>query len=455
MEAVKENKMGTQPMFRLIMSMSLPAMFSMLVQSLYNVVDSYFVAKLGQDALTAVSLVFPLQTLMIAFAVGTGIGINSLVSRRLGEKRQQDADLAASNGLTLAIFTSVVFAILGLLFVEPFVGAFASGSANVYQMGCDYAYIVTIVSFGCFVEINMEKTLQATGNMFFPMLFQLSGAIVNIILDPILIFGWLGFPEMRVAGAAIATVVGQILSMIFSIIVVFAKSHDVKITLKGMIPNWNTIKEIYRVGIPSIIMQSISAFLTTLLNLILIGFSEAAVSVLGVYYKLQSFVFMPVFGLTHGLMPIMGFNYGAQKKKRIYSAMKIGTIIAVAIMLLGTLLFEFFPGELLMIFDASQEMLDIGIIAFRLVAICFIPAAVGIISSTLFQAIGMGSKSLVISLLRQLAVILPAAWLFSLIGLDYVWLAFPLAVIIALILAIIMMIGVFRKTINVLPDHAD
>lgn len=447
MEIIKENKMGSQPMLRLILSMSLPAMFSMLIQALYNVVDSYFVAKLGQDALTAVSLAFPVQTLIIAVAVGTGIGINSLISRRLGEKKQLEADRAASHGLSLAILTWVVFAILGILFVGPFFHFFTQ-NPNVLEKGIDYTGIVTVFSIGCFMEINLEKTLQATGNMMFPMLFQLSGAITNIILDPILIFGMFGIPAMGVSGAAIATVIGQIVSMIFSIIIVFTKGHDVKISLKGAIFHWNTVKEIYRVGIPSIIMQSIGALLTTLLNMILIGFSEAAVSVLGVYYKLQSFVFMPVFGLTHGLMPIMGYNYGARKKERIYSAIRIGTIIAVAIMAVGTLLFEFFPGWLLQMFEASDEMLQIGTTAFRLIAICFLPAAVGIIASTLFQAVGMGTKSLIISILRQLVVILPAAWLFSKIGLDYVWIAFPLAETVALVIGVIMMIGVFRKHIS-------
>lgn len=452
MEAVKENKMGTQPMFRLIMSMSLPAMFSMLVQSLYNVVDSYFVSQFDPDGLTAVSLAFPIQSLMFAFAVGTSIGINSLISRRLGEKRYEEANQAASHGLSLGILASLLFAVLGILFVRPFFDAFANGSEKVLQMGCSYAYIVTIGSIGCFVEINMEKTLQATGNMIFPMLFQLTGAIVNIILDPIMIFGLLGIPPMGVTGAAVATIIGQILSMVFSLIVVFGRKHAVKITLKGAIPRWETIKEIYKVGIPSIIMQSISALLTTLLNLILIGFSEAAVSVLGVYFKLQSFVFMPVFGLTHGLMPILGFNYGARKKKRIKSALKIGMLIALCIMAVGLLLFELFPRELLMIFNASDEVLQIGEIAFRRIALCFLPAAIGIIASTMFQAIGMGTKSLFISLIRQLVGVLPSAWLFSKIGLDFVWLAFPLAEYLALFVSVGMLLLVFKRKINTLPD---
>ena len=447
--------MGTMPMLRLILTMSLPAMFSMLVQSLYNVVDSYFVAQVGQDALTAVSLAFPVQSLMIAFSVGTGVGINSLVSRRLGERRQEEADRAASHGLVLGIATGLLFAILGALFTKMFFSAFTS-DATVLQMGCDYTYIVTIFSIGSFVQVSLEKILQATGNMFYPMLFQLIGAVTNIILDPIMIFGLLGFPAMGVTGAAIATVLGQVLAMFFSIYVIIKKEHEVHISLRHFRLHWETVREIYRVGFPAIIMQSIGAVLTSLLNMILIGFGkvmgEAAVSVLGVYYKLQSFVFMPVFGLTQGLMPILGFNYGAQKKKRIYSAMRYGTLIAVIIMVIGTLLFELLPGQLLGIFNAGPEMLEIGIHAFRVVAICFIPAAIGIVSSTLFQAIGMGTKSLIISVLRQLVIILPAAWLLSKIGLSWVWWSFPLAEVIALVIAVVMMVGVFRRTINPLGD---
>lgn len=451
MEQVKENKMGTSPMLPLILSMSLPAMFSMLIQSLYNIVDSYFVAQLGQDALTAVSLAFPVQMLIIAFAIGTGVGINSLISRRLGEKRQTEANRAASHGLSLGLVTGAAFAVLGALFIRTFLESFHP-SANVLPMALDYTYIVTLLSVGCFLQINLEKTLQATGNMIFPMLFQLSGAITNIVLDPIMIFGLLGFPAMGVRGAAIATVTGQFVSMIFSMIVVFAKSHDVHITLRGALFHRETVREIYRVGIPAIIMQSIGAVLNTLLNMILIGFSEAAVSVLGIYYKLQSFVFMPVFGLNQGLMPIMGFNYGARKKKRIRSALNIGMVIALTIMGIGTLIFELLPGQLLSIFNANDEMYRIGIVAFRLIAICFLPAAVGIVASTLFQAIGMGTKSLIISILRQLVIILPTAYLFSLVGLDYVWLSFPLAEFAALIVAFILMAGVFRKYINPLGE---
>lgn len=447
MEQIKENKMGTFPIPKLILSMSLPAMFSMLVQAMYNIIDSMFVAQLGEEALTSVSLAFPVQTLMIAVAVGTGIGINSLVSRRLGERRREDANRSATHGLLLAIASSVLFALLGLLFTSAFFSAFTPNQ-NVVRMGCDYTYVVTIFSFGMMIEICLEKTLQATGNMIYPMLFQLTGAIINIILDPIFIFGYLGLPAMGVRGAAIATVIGQICSMVFAVVVIVVKSHDVHITFRGFKFSWRTIREIYAVGFPSIIMQSIMAFLVTALNTILISFSEAAVSVLGVYYKLQSFVFMPVFGLTHGVMPIMGYNYGAGNKKRLLSALKVGTLIAVCIMTAGMILFLAIPDKLLLIFNASEQMMQIGVPALRIISICFIPAAVDILFSTFFQGIGMGFKSLIVSIMRQLVVILPAAYLLSKVGLQFTWYAFPISEVVSLVMSGIFFWTTYRSKIK-------
>lgn len=445
----KENKMGSAPVLKLILSMSLPAMFSMLIQSLYNIVDSIFVAKIGQDALTAVTLASPIQMLLIAVAVGTAIGINSVVSRRLGEKKVKEASKAATHGLFLAIISGVVFAILGIFFTRPFFEAFTNDQA-VIQMGCDYIYVITIFSFGLFLQINIEKTLQATGNMIYPMLFQLSGAITNIILDPIFIFGWLGLPAMGVRGAAIATVSGQIVAMIFSMIIIHVKSHDVHMSIRGFKFEWSTIKDIYSVGIPSIVMQAISFIIITAMNAILISFSNTAVNVFGAYSRIQSFIFMPVFGLTHGLMPIMGYNFGARKRERLVSALKIGCIIALIIMAIGVVIFMTIPDKLLMLFEADAEMLSIGTVAFRLLSLSFPPAAIGIIMSTLFQGIGIGTKSLIISVLRQLVFLIPAAYLLKGIGLNYVWLSFPIAEAGALIIAIILMVGVFKKNINTL-----
>lgn len=449
-EAV-QNKMGTVKMLPLIVKMSVPVMFSMLVMAMYNIVDSIFVANYDQDALTAISLAFPIQTLIIAVAVGTGVGINSVVSRRLGEGRREDADSVADHGVLLGVICGVVFAAIGLFFTRMFFESFTT-SKPVIEYGVQYITIVMVGSFSVFLEINLEKTLQATGNTFYPMLFQLSGAVTNIILDPILIFGYFGFPEMGAAGAAVATVTGQIVAMIFSFVIFAVKSHEVKLNLKHFKFSLKTIKDIYQVGFPAMIMQSIAAVLVFLLNKILIGFSEVSVSVLGVYYKLQSFIFMPVFGLNQSLMSIIGFNYGARNKKRMKDALKIGLIFSVAIMVIGTIIFEVFPNQLLSIFDKTGEMQQIGVIAFRLIAICFIPAAIGIVFSTFFQAVGMGMKSLITSILRQLVIILPAAWLLSKIGLDYVWLSFPLAEIVALFVGIGMMVSANKKVISQIPD---
>ncbi len=444
MEKTHENKMGTMPVLKLIISMSVPAMFSMLIQSLYNVVDSIFVAQIGEEALTAVSLAFPIQMLLVAVGVGTGVGINSLVSRRLGEKQQEEANHAATHGMILAVVSWILFALVGIFFTKPFFRNFTENPA-VSQMGILYTKIVTICSFGVFLEINIEKTLQATGNMIYPMIFQLIGAVTNIILDPIMIFGLLGFPAMGVGGAALATVIGQIFAMLFSIYIAFAKSHQVHISLKHFKLRMKTVKDIYAVGFPAIIMQAIGSVLIVGLNKILIGFSEAAVAVLGVYYKLQSFIFMPVFGLTQGVMPIMGYNYGARNKKRLMQALKYGCIIAACIMFVGTLLFLLFPKTLLMMFNASPAMLDAGIPALRIICTCFVPAAFGILFSTLFQAVGMGAKSLMISLLRQLVVILPCAYLFSRIGLNYTWLAFPTAEIVSFFASLIIFYFLYEK----------
>lgn len=447
MEQIQKNKMGTTPIFKLIISMSLPAMFSMLVQSLYNIVDSVFVAQISQEALTALSLAFPIQSLMIAVAVGTGVGVNSLVSRRLGEGRRDEASSAATHGLVLAFMSWFVFALLGFFLTKPFFQSFSS-NPTVISMGCDYVYIVTIFSFGIFIQIALEKTLQATGNMIYPMLFQLTGAITNIILDPIMIFGLLGFPELGVKGAAIATVIGQIFSMLLSLYVVFKKNHEVHITLKNFKFHGKTIKDIYEVGLPAIIMQSIMSVLVGGLNAILTTFSEAAVAVLGVYYKLQSFIFMPVFGLTQGVMPIMGYNYGARNKKRLIDTLKIGTVIAMIIMAVGTFLFILIPDQLLMIFKASAQMQQIGVPALRIISLCFIPAAMGILFSTLFQSIGNGIYSLIVSILRQLLVILPMAYFLSKIGLNFVWYAFPIAEVVSFVVSVLLFRRLYVKNIK-------
>lgn len=451
MEQVKPNKMGSAPLRRLILSMSLPAMFSMLVQSMYNVVDSYFVAKISENALTAVSIASPVQMLMISVGVGTSIGINSLVSRRLGEGKFQDADRAATHGILLGILNWVIFALLGV-FLSNFFFESMTSNPEIIDMGSQYVYIVTIFSMGMFIEVNTEKTLQATGNMIYPMVFQLIGAVTNIVLDPIFIFGLLGMPAMGIAGAAIATVAGQILAMIVSTIIIFTRSHKVHITFKGFRLNWNTIRDIYAVGFPSMIMQSIGSVLITIMNLILGGFNDTAIAVYGVYFKLQSFVFMPVFGLTHGVMPIMGYNFGAGNRKRLLSTLKIGCVIALMILGIGMVIFMVFPEQLLGIFDASEQMLEIGIPALRTIALSFLGAALGILFSTLFQAVGKGTFSLIISVLRQLVIIVPAAVLLSQIGLRYVWFAFPIAELLSLAASILLFWNLYRTKLIHIPS---
>lgn len=437
------NKMGTEPVLKLLVSMSVPAIFSMIIQSLYNIVDSIFVAQIGENALTAVSLAFPLQMLLVAVSVGTGVGINSLVARKLGEGRSDEASSAATHGLILAFISWIVFLLIGFLFTKTYFNIYTNDPV-ISQMGIDYTSCVLIFSIGVFLEIAAEKTIQATGNMILPMISMLIGAVLNIILDPLLIFGIGFFPEMGVLGAAVATVIGQIVAMIVSIIFLTVKTSDMKVSFKGFHFSGYIVKSIYSVGVPAIIMQSISSIMIFGMNAILIGFSNSAVSVLGVYYKLQSLVFMPVFGLTQGVMPIIGYNYGAGKKHRFLNTLFYGCIIGGIIMAIGTLAFWIFPKELLMLFNATDDMLNIGINALRTISLCFIPATIGILFSTLFQAIGKGFRSMLMSILRQLVVILPVAYFLSKISLDSVWYAFPIAEIVSLSAAILLYVNLLH-----------
>ncbi len=445
-------RMGSAPVFGLIMKMSLPTMFSMIVQALYNIVDSMFVSHYDKSALTAVSLAFPMQLLMIGFAVGTAIGVNSLIARRLGERRPDEANKAATYSLILAVFTWILFMIVGILFSSSIISAYTD-NPKVQSAGTQYLSCVYIFSIGIFVEIAVEKTLQATGSMIFPMLFQLCGAVVNTILDPMFIFGFGFIPSMGALGAGIATVIGQIASMIFALIVLFVRKNAVKIDFSYLKkPDFGVIKNIYAVGFPAIIMQSISSVMLLGLNGILAGISETYVDILGVYFKLQSFVFMPVFGLTHGVMPIMGYNFGAGNKKRLLDALKYGIIIAVAIMTGGLLLFQLIPDKLLSIFNAYPEMLEAGVPALKIISLCFVLAAVGILVSTLFQATGKGIRSMLTSLLRQLGIILPAAYILSQIESSLVWWAFPIAEGVALIVALVLFFDLYRRYIkNLIP----
>ncbi len=447
--------MGTMPVLPLIFSMALPAMFSMLVQALYNIVDSIFVSQYDPvNALAAVSLAFPVQMLLISVAVGTGVGLNSLISRRLGEERQEEADSAAAHGLFLGVLSWLCFLLFGIFFVRPFFEAFSDNTVLV-EMAIQYTRICCVCSFGVFIEVALEKTLQATGDMIHPMKFLLTGAVTNIILDPIMIFGLFGLPEMGVTGAAVATVLGQILSMVYALWVMFTKKHIVSIRLRGFRPQGRIIRDIYTVGFPSIVMQSIGSVLTACMNMILIGFSETAVSVLGIYFKLQSFVFMPVFGLNQGVMPIMGYSYGARKKARLLEALKWGICIAAVIMAAGTLLFWAVPGLLLGLFNPTPELLELGVPALRIISLSFIPAAFGIMFGTIFQATGFGVRSLCISVLRQLVVILPVAWYLSRFGVGYVWYAFPFAELFSVGASILFFLDLYRRRIRDLSPLAE
>lgn len=437
--------MGTARMGPLIFSMALPAMVSMIINALYNIVDSIFVAQYSQSALAAVSLVFPLQTLVVAIGVGTGVGVNSLISRRLGEKRQLHADSAAEHGIALSIIGGIVFLVLGFGLSGVFVSAFGA-TEEVSVQAVQYSHIAVGLSIFVMISMMCEKVQQSTGNMIIPMLQGLTGAIVNIILDPLMIFGIGPFPEMGVAGAALATVIGQIFGMLIGLWGVFKHQKVLKLNMRKFKWRLQTVKDIYRVGLPGIVMQSITSVMTAGMNGILIGFSQTAVNVLAVYFKLQTFVFMPVFGLNQGALPVMGYNYGARNKKRLFGAYRIALGTAVAIMLLGFVLFQLFPEPMLMMFvdrtdaAAMQEMLDTGVPALKTISLSFVGAAFGIINSTVFQATARGLNSLIVSVCRQLVIILPAAWLLGrFVGLNAIWYSFPIAEIVSFLISYLLL----------------
>jgi MATE family, multidrug efflux pump len=447
MKSTKENKMGIMSVNRLLFSMSIPMMLSMLVQSLYNVIDSMFVAQINENALTALSLVFPVQQLMIGIGVGTGIGVNALLARSLGEKNYKKVNLSAANGIFLAIITSILFAIFGLLFGVLFVHS-QTKDPEIAGYAINYLSIITIFSFGLFIALLFERLLQATGKTVYSMICQIVGAVTNIVLDPILIFGLFGFPKLGVTGAAIATVIGQFLSAALGIYFNFKKNHEIQIHFKGFKPNLNIIKSIYFIGLPSIVMQSIGSFLTYAMNKLLISFTPTAVSVFGIYFKLQSFIFMPVFGLNNGMMPIISFNYGARNKRRITDTIKLSIITAVGIMLVGLLIFQTIPGQLLALFDASEQMIAIGVPALRIISLSFAFAGFSIIAGSVFQALGNGMLSLIISITRQLVFILPLAYIFGhTFGLNSIWFSIPIAEISSLVLSIIFLRRMLRKKV--------
>ncbi|MDY3231816.1 MAG: MATE family efflux transporter [Clostridiaceae bacterium] len=446
----QENKMGTMPVKRLLISMSLPMILSMLVQAMYNIVDSVFVSMINQAALTAVSMAFPVQNLLIAVSAGTCVGVNALLSRSLGDKNQKAANLAATNGIFLAFLSSIAFALFGLFGARMF---FESQTSNpqIIQYGVQYLQIVCIFSFGIFGEMMYERILQSTGRTIYCMVTQGTGAIINIILDPILIFGLFGLPEMGIQGAAAATVFGQIVAMFLAMYFNHAKNKDVSLAFRGFKPNKRTIAIIYEVGIPSIIMQSISSVMTFGMNKILISFSETAVAVFGVYFKLQSFIFMPIFGLNNGMIPIVAYNYGSRSKKRIMETVRLSIGISMGIMLIGLIIFQVFTPGLLFMFQADSDMLSIGIPALRIISLSFLFAGYCIILASVFQALGNGIYSLIISVARQLICILPLAYFFArTFGLNMVWYSIPIAEITSVALSSILFRKIYLEKIRVL-----
>lgn len=448
-QAAGENKMGILLIRPLLLSMAWPAILSMTISALYNIVDSIFVAKLSEDALTAVSIVNPIQMLIIALSVGSGVGINSLIARRLGAHRQEEADQAASTGLRIGVFNYLVFLLIGVCFTGIFVSGYAEKGSEIYTQAVIYMQIVCIGSFFLNMQVVFEKILQSTGNMIAPMICSLTGAVINIILDPILIFGLLGAPRLEVAGAAIATITGQLFGMLVGAFIIFKGEHLVSIQVRGFKFNWEIVADIYKVGLPSIVMQSIGSMMIIFYNMILVVYSTTAVAVLGVYFKIQSFVFMPVFGLNQGAMPIMGYNYGAAKKDRLMQTYKEALKIALLVMALGLLLFQALPKQLLLMFDASTDMLAIGIPALRIISLCFLPAAFGIITGTLFQGTGHGVYSLLCSVIRQLIGILPLAFILIRIGgVTLSWASFPLAELLGLAYSALMLQRLYKNEIS-------
>ena len=443
-----QNKMGYLPVPGLILKMSLPMMVSMLVLATYNVVDSIFVSRISENALTAVSLVFPFQMLITAVSVGTAAGANSLIARRLGAQDQDGADRAAGNAMFLSVASGLFFFVFFLLLTPALVGIFKP-DAEITDYAVTYLSWVGIPSIFVCIQVMEEKILQSTGDTVNSMLIQLVGAIFNLILDPILIFGLLGFPALGVAGAAIATVIGQIAGMILGFFLLFNKKCLIKVKLKGFRPCPATIKEIYVVGIPSIFLQMVGSIMNVGMNKILIAFTPTAVSVFGVYFKLQSFIFMPVFGLNSGTMPIIGYNFGARNKKRIMDALKYGCLYAFCIMMIGLAIFQFCSPFMLNLFEASPAMLEIGVPALKTISLFFPMAALCIMFSALFQAIGNGRLAFLMSALRQLIILLPAAYILSrMFGLSAVWYAFPVAEFFALIFASIMLTKVYNSQIR-------
>lgn len=445
---MEENKMGVMPVNKLIITMSLPIMVSMLVQALYNIVDSVFVAKISENALTAVSMAFPIQNLMIAVGVGTAVGVNALLARSLGEKDYNKVNKIAENAVFLVAVNYLLFLMIGLFLVDTFYRS-QTDIEEIVVYGKQYLVVCCCFSFGVFVQCMFERLLQATGKTLYTMFTQGIGAIVNIIMDPILIFGLFGFPRMGITGAAAATVIGQIVAGILSIWFNWKKNNEVHIQMRGFRPSGQVIGQIYRIGVPSIVMQAIGSIMTYGMNRILIAFTSTAVAVFGVYFKLQSFVFMPVFGLNNGVIPIIAYNYGAKNRERVLSTMKHNTAYAMIVMAAGFLVFNIIPEQLLLMFEASDDLLRLGVPALRIISLSFVLAGFGISCGSVFQALGKAVYSMLVSVARQLVALLPIAFALAQFGnVNLVWWAFPVAELVSLLMTVIFITKTHREIIS-------
>ncbi|MBE6610023.1 MAG: MATE family efflux transporter [Ruminococcaceae bacterium] len=448
-KSIKENKMGVMKITPLLFSVSIPIIISMLVQALYNIVDSIFVAQYDNVAGTgALTIAFPLQNLMIATAVGLAVGTNALLSRSLGQKDFEKANKVAGQGFFLNLCGYLIFLLLGLFFIPGYVGLQADGGL-LTEYSIDYCTIVCVGSVGVFVQIVTERLLQSTGKSLLSMLVQLSGSAVNIVLDPIMIFGYFGFPEMGIKGAALATVIGQIVAAVIGILINLRFNKEITLKLKNLIPCFDILKTMLAIGVPSVMMQAIGSVMTFCMNKILIGFEGIgveAMNVFGVYFKLQSFIFMPIFGLNNGMVPIVAYNYGARRKDRVTATIRLAGATAIAYMLLGFAVFQIFPQTLLGFFNASDVMIKVGVPALRIISLSFIFAGFSVITMAVCQALGKSIYSLITSVGRQLVVLIPVAFLFSLSGnVDLVWWAYPISEIVSLALSVIFMIRVIKK----------
>lgn len=452
-ETLQENKMGVMPVGKLLVNMALPMIISMLVQALYNIVDSVYVSQVSESAVTALSLAFPVQNMQIGFAVGVGVGVNALLSQSLGRKDQESVNWAAGQGVFLALVVTALFMLFGFFGVRPYY-TMQSTVAETVEGGIAYTSICCIFTVGIFIQVLCERLLQATGRAMQTMILQGTGAIINIILDPVFIHGWWGMPRMGVAGAAVATVIGQCTGAVLGIYLNLRHNPEVQLHVKFMKPNWKVISPILEVGIPSVVMNGIGSVMNFGMNQILQGFNEVATGVFGIYYKLQSLFFMPLFGINNATISILAYNYGARKPKRIVHTLKLATAVAVCIMLVGLAVFQLFPQALLGIFNPTEEFLAIGVKALRILCLPFPVAAICISLGASFQALGKGSYSTVVSLCRQLIVLLPAAYLLSLTGsVDNVWWSFPIAEVMSALVTGLLFAKLYRQKVK--PLFAD